>query len=229
MSYIPQNWQDEILVGEEKYVIKDGAGAVLLDDVKIEMKTEAIQAGSDVTAERMNHLEQGVAQAGGAASETSPGTVELATATETSEGSDNTRAVTPDGLAGSDYGKRVAIIPVIGNSEDLTTGDGKRIISIPQEINGWKLVAAHAVVYTVSSSGTPTVQVRNLTDGVDVLSTRITIDVAQYNSYAAVTQPVIDATYNDVATGDRIAIDVDAAGTGTKGLDVILTFQRINP
>jgi hypothetical protein len=28
----------------------------------------------------------------------------------------------------------------------------------------------------------------------------------------------------DVATGDLVAVDVDAAGTGAKGLGVILTF-----
>ena len=36
---------------------------------------------------------------------------------------------------------------------------------------------------------------------------------------------VIDTGNDDVATGDRIAIDVDVAGTGAKGLGVILTFS----
>ena len=36
---------------------------------------------------------------------------------------------------------------------------------------------------------------------------------------------VVDATYDDVATGDRLAVDVDVAGTGAKGLGIILTFQ----
>jgi len=39
------------------------------------------------------------------------------------------------------------------------------------------------------------------------------------------TPPVIDAANDDVATGDLIAVDVDVAGTGTKGLGVILSFQ----
>jgi len=87
------------------------------------------------------------------------------------------------------------------------------------------LVDADAAVYTVSSSGTPTVQIHNLTDTQDMLSTLITIDANEYSSYTAATQPVINASYDDVATGDRLRIDVDVAGTGTKGLDVILTFQ----
>jgi hypothetical protein len=36
---------------------------------------------------------------------------------------------------------------------------------------------------------------------------------------------VIDATKDDVATGDLLAVDVDVAGTGAKGLGVILSFQ----
>lgn len=159
------------------------------------------------------------------ASTTAQGIVELATIAETETGTDDTRAVTPDGLAGSNFGKRVAHVSVIDNATTLTTGDGKWIFPIPLELNGMNLVGAHAYVDTVSSSGTPTVQIRNVTDSVDMLSTRITIDANEYSSYTATTAPVIDTTKDDVATGDRIAVDVDVAGTGTKGLQVILTFQ----
>jgi hypothetical protein len=36
---------------------------------------------------------------------------------------------------------------------------------------------------------------------------------------------VINTANDGVATGDRIMVDVDVAGTGTKGLVVTLTFQ----
>jgi hypothetical protein len=58
-----------------------------------------------------------------------------------------------------------------------------------------------------------------------MLSTRITIDVSAFTSYTAAAPPVIDGANDDVATGDIIRIDVDVAGTGAKGLIVILTFQ----
>jgi hypothetical protein len=87
------------------------------------------------------------------------------------------------------------------------------------------LVDADAAVYTVSSSGTPTIQIHNLTDTSDMLSTRITIDANEYTSYDAATPPVINASEDDVVTKDILRIDVDVAGTGTKGLDVILSFQ----
>ena len=35
----------------------------------------------------------------------------------------------------------------------------------------------------------------------------------------------IDATKDDVNTGDKIFVDIDVAGTGAKGLFVELTFQ----
>lgn len=153
------------------------------------------------------------------------GIIEIATAAETTTGTDATRSVSPDGLAGSSYGKRIAVLKCLLDTDALTTGDGKIYFTIPAEITGWNLVSAHAAVYTVSSSGLPTIQIRNVTDSADMLSTRITIDATEFSSYTATTAPVIDTTKDDVATGDRIAVDVDVAGTGTKGLDVILTFQ----
>ena len=128
-------------------------------------------------------------------------------------------------VIGSDLGKRVIQVKVIDDLTTLTTGDGKVIFLVPQELNGYNLVGANAFVTTVSSSGTPTVQIRNVTDSVDMLSTRITIDASEYTSYTAAAAAVVNATYDDVATGDRLAVDVDVAGTGAKGLGIVLTFQ----
>lgn len=128
-------------------------------------------------------------------------------------------------VIGSDLGKRVIQVKVIDDATTLTTGDGKVIFLVPQELNGYNLVGANAFVTTVSSSGTPTIQIRNVTDAVDMLSTRITIDASEYTSYTAAAAAVVDATYDDVATGDRLAVDVDVAGTGAKGLGIVLTFQ----
>ena len=64
----------------------------------------------------------------------------------------------------------------------------------------------------------------NLTDSKNMLSTNITIDQSEFTSYTAAKPPVINTTYDDVASGDRIAIFVVGAGTGTRGLDVMLTF-----
>lgn len=115
-------------------------------------------------------------------------------------------------------------LKVFGDDATLSTGDGKLIMVIPPSVNGLNLIAAHAFVTTASSSGTPTIQIRNVTDSQDVLSTRITIDTSEFTSYTAATAPVINTSYDDVATGDLLAVDVDVAGTGAKGLGVVLTF-----
>jgi hypothetical protein len=121
---------------------------------------------------------------------------------------------------------RVVVIKVIADDTALATGDGKCYFTVPVELNGWNLVTVGAHVYTVSSSGTPIVQLHNLTDTADMLSTRITIDANEKDSKDATAAAVIDTTHDDVATGDEIRIDVDGAGTGTKGLEVRMGFRK---
>jgi hypothetical protein len=121
--------------------------------------------------------------------------------------------------------ERLFPVRVIPKLVPLSVADGVESIYIPSELNGCNLVGVVAIVDTVSSSGTPTVQVRNVTDAVDMLSTPITIDANERTSYSAAAQPVIDTAHDDVATGDEIAIDIDVAGTGTKGLTVYLRFE----
>lgn len=115
-------------------------------------------------------------------------------------------------------------IKVISDLATLTTGDGQFIFAIPVDLNGRNLTTVAAYVTTVSSSGLPTVQIRNVTQTADMLTTKITIDASELTSYTAATAAVIDTANDDVATGDLIAVDVDVAGTGAKGLGVILGF-----
>ena len=117
-------------------------------------------------------------------------------------------------------------IKVFSDAQTITTGDGKFIFAIPEDVGGSILFDVELDVTTVSSSGIVQVQVRNITQAVDMLSTRVQVDVSEFHSKDASTQPVIDANNNDVAHGNRIAIDVDAAGTGAKGLRIILIFQK---
>lgn len=115
-------------------------------------------------------------------------------------------------------------IKVRGDTQLVTTGDGKFIFVIPTDLNGTSLIDVEAYVTTVSTSGTPTIQIRNITAAVDILSTRVTIDANEYWSENATTPAVINVLNAQVSAGDRIAIDVDVSGTGAKGLGVILSF-----
>lgn len=112
-------------------------------------------------------------------------------------------------------------IKVFGDTQGVTTGDGKFVLAMPRAA---RLGSAHAFVTTVSSSGAPTVQIRNVTQAQDMLTTKVTIDASETTSFTAATPPVVNATNALVDLGDLIAIDVDVAGTGAKGLGVILTF-----
>ena len=131
-------------------------------------------------------------------------------------------------LTGTEFSVRsmTVSIKVLEDGTALSTGDGKMYYTAPAVLDGYNLSAAHAAVYTVSSSGLPTVQLYNMRKTADMLSTRITIDASEFSSYSAATAHVIDTDNDDIATGDRIRVDVDVAGTGTKGLEVILTFTK---
>lgn len=159
------------------------------------------------------------------ASTTRKGIIEIATIAETNTGTDATRAVSPDGLSGSIHGEKLVYLKVLAYGTALTTGDGKMYFTIPDSLNGMNLVDADATVYTASSSGTPTIQIYNVTGTNDMLSTEITLDENELTSYTATNAVVIDTDHDDVVTGDVLRIDVDVAGTDTTGLDVILTFQ----
>jgi hypothetical protein len=160
------------------------------------------------------------------ASLTVSGIVELATAAETDAGTDATRAVTPDGLAGSNFGIKYFAVPIFGTTSNASTGDGKQFFHVPPALNGMNLVYVHAAVYTAGTTGTMDVQIRNVTDAVDMLSTKLKIDSTEVGTDTAATPPVIDTTKDDVATNDRIAIDVDAVHTTpAQGLVVTLGFQ----
>jgi hypothetical protein len=211
-------------------ILDDSAGTTTLSNI------DAIDATTETTLEAaidslVNLTVVGTVVTGNVdavvsnASTTVVGKVEIATSAETTTGTDATRAVSPDGLAGSNYGIRVVGMLVSDPGTVLTTGDEKVYFRVPFVMNGWNLVAVAGHVSTVSSSGIITIQVRNVTDTVDMLSTALTIDASEKDSATAATPVVINTAVDDVATGDEIAIDVDGAGTSARGLFVELQFQ----
>lgn len=127
-------------------------------------------------------------------------------------------------LSSANITRVLQIVVTDPNGDALTTGDGKAYARVNLVMNGMNLTAVAAHVTTVSSSGTPTIQVHNVTQAADMLSTRITIDANEKDSSTAAAAAVIDTGNDDVATGDELRIDIDVAGTGAKGLIVDLSF-----
>ena len=110
-------------------------------------------------------------------------------------------------------------------TEDVATGDNAINIHIPPEFNGWNLTYIHAKVDTAGTTNTTDIQIHNVTDNVDVLSTKLTIDSGETGSDTAATAAVIDTTKDDAATNDVWRVDVDAISTtAPKGLVVTLGF-----
>lgn len=106
----------------------------------------------------------------------------------------------------------------------LVVGDNAVRFRIPAALNGWNIT--NVAGSRMSGTGVPAIQVRNVTDGVDVLTTKLTIDSGETDSSTAATLPVIDTTKDDVATGDQFAIDVDVAGTNTLYFWVEIAFLK---
>ena len=150
-----------------------------------------------------------------------------ATASEVTTWTSSTKYVSPDSLAGSTiFGVKVVQIFVFDVLSEVTTWDGKAYFVVPQALNGMNLIRVHAKVLTAWTTGTTDIQIANVTDAVDMLSTKITIDSTETWSDTAATAAVIDATKDDVATNDLIRIDVDATSTTkAKGLLITLEFQ----
>ena len=59
MAYVKQEWKDEVLNGPEQYNLT--APGTNIDEATIALSTPITQAGTPITAERMNHIEDGIA------------------------------------------------------------------------------------------------------------------------------------------------------------------------
>jgi len=133
-----------------------------------------------------------------------------------------TRSILPTNV--TPFVERTLIIKCVADGIGPSVGDGITHVTIPSPLNTRKLQNAEAHVYTVGTGGSiTTVQLHNLTDAVDILSTAITIDLNEKDSSTAATPNVIGAN-NTVATGDVIRIDVDAVATNTLGLEIRMVF-----
>lgn len=117
-------------------------------------------------------------------------------------------------------------IVVVDFTTDLSTGDGKFYFHVGKLIEGMNLTDVHAEVITAGTTGTTDIQIHNVTQAADMLTTKLTIDSAETGSDTAATAAVIDTANDDVAENDVIRIDVDAVSTtAPKGLIVTMLFE----
>lgn len=114
-------------------------------------------------------------------------------------------------------------LPVALSNEtsDITTGVAKLTMRMPYK--GQLVGLPRASLNTVSSSGLPTVDINK--NGVTMLSTKLSIDVGEKTSVTAAAPPVVSVP--TFADDDELTFDIDVAGTGARGLKVLLYIQRV--
>lgn len=122
-------------------------------------------------------------------------------------------------------------IPVKDASESCATGDlsGNVFFTFPSDLAGssYNLVGVMLSSHTAGTTGTMTVQIHNVTQGADMLSTRVTVDSAEKTSLTAATPAVIDTSNDDVAKGDEIRVDIDTCHTTPSlGVQPTLYFEK---
>lgn len=150
---------------------------------------------------------------------TAPDTADLLPIVDDPGGSPVTKKITLGDL--KKIVKRTVSIQVFDGATDVSTGDGKAYLTIPEELNGYNLTRAQATVVTAGTTNATTVMVHNKTDSQDMLSGAISIASAG----TVGTVGTINTTYDDVATNDVLRIDVDSVSTTKpKGLMVVLEF-----
>jgi len=142
---------------------------------------------------------------------------------EINAGVDEDKFFTSDEFAGSNFGVRYISQIALGADTSLTVADGVGMdMIIPPALNGMNLVYAQAYVDTAGTTNATTIQIHNVTDNTDMLSTNISIASAGRVGTAG----TVNASYDDVATNDLIRIDTDAISTtAPKGLTVVLGFS----
>jgi len=117
-------------------------------------------------------------------------------------------------------------IKVVDYTTNVAVGDGQAHFIVPEEMAGMKLVRVAATVITAGTTNSTTIQIHNVTDNVDMLSTVMSIESGEKSTRTSASPGVIDTAHNDVAAGDDLSFDVKTVSTtAPKGLIVEMSFR----
>lgn len=105
----------------------------------------------------------------------------------------------------------------------ITTGTSKLTIRMPFACK-LSTTLPRASLNTVSSSGIPTVDINK--SGATILTNKLTIDATEKTSVTAATPCSLVNTPTTFTDDEEVTFDIDVAGTGAKGLKVILYVER---
>jgi hypothetical protein len=122
-------------------------------------------------------------------------------------------------------GKRCVILKVYAEATAIAAGDGAMYFAVPGLLDGMNLVSCGGHLYTAATSGVVQVQIANVTSAVDMLTHMLEWDATEKDTATATSAASINTSNDGVAVGEEIRVDIDAAGSGAKGMEVRLTFQ----
>lgn len=114
-------------------------------------------------------------------------------------------------------------IQLSAEDEAPAAGDDWWRLPVEPDWAGTFLRLAEAYVRTTGSSVTR-IQLHNLGNADDLLTSRIEIDSSENFSRTAATPAVVDPDMVALTLGDVIRVDMDNVGTGITGLKLMLTF-----
>ena len=164
-----------------------------------------------------------------AASTTTAGISEYASAAEMDTGTSTTLSLMVNEFTESDWGKRVIFIILLDDTTDTAVKDGTGDIELvaPTIYDGWDINNVECGVYVVGTTNSTKITLHNVTAGADVTSTACEVETAEFHSKDATQQPVIDTGQDDVTDGDRYRFDIDAISTtAAKGAWMELTLKK---
>jgi len=123
---------------------------------------------------------------------------------------------------------KTVILKVYNEASAIATGDGKMYFAVPATMNGMNLVSCGGHLYTAATSGVVQVQIANVTSAVDMLSAADLLewDATEKDTITATSAAVINTANDNVLTGEEIRVDIDAAASGAKGMEIRLTFKK---
>jgi len=124
-----------------------------------------------------------------------------------------------------DHVPRTVQLAVQDAQSAVQVNDGQAYFLIDKTLGSGVLVDAHAQVFTAGGSGNTEVQIHNLTQATDMLSTKIIVEAGELGSHLATAQPSIDSVYKQVNAYDILRIDVDTVSTSPEPLGLILTLH----
>lgn len=121
-----------------------------------------------------------------------------------------------------------AIVQVYHPDSAISTGNGKAFLPCTEEMSGMNLVTIGGYLATAATSGTVQVQIYNMGSNVDVLSAGDLLewDATEKDTGTATSAAVINTSNDGIVLGEAWRVDIDAAGSGAKGMSIRVGAQK---